>query len=194
MAGCEQGEIERLNASLRGITVLSGIEVDILADGRLDLPDGVLARLDIVVAAVHSQFELSSEKQTARLLRALDNPHVRILAHPSGRLLNQREPYEIDWARVLRKARERDVAMEVNSQPDRLDLTDEHCRMAKSLGVKAAIVSDAHSSAEIGSLRFGIGQARRGWLEPADVVNVLSLDQLRRWLRGERKCNAAPPD
>lgn len=179
-------EIRRLNRTLQGVVVLSGVEADVLEDGRLDLPDALLARLDIVVAAVHSQFGLARERQTERVLRVLDNPHVRILAHPSGRLLHQREPCELDWDRVLRRAGERDIAVEVNAQPSRLDLTDERCRLAKAHGVRVAINSDAHACAEFAFLRYGVGQARRGWLEASDVVNTLPLGELVRWLRRDR--------
>jgi DNA polymerase (family 10) len=179
----EQGrEIDRLNRAVRGLTLLKGIEVDILEDGRLDLPDSALAGLDLVVAAVHSRFDLPAAAQTDRVLRALDDPHVRILAHPTGRLVAEREPYDIDLPRVLRKAAARGVALEVNAHPSRLDLTDTHCRMARDAGVLVAISSDAHSTFEFDNLRFGIGQARRGWLEPANVLNTRRLDELRRFL------------
>jgi DNA polymerase (family 10) len=175
-------EIDRLNRAVRGLTLLKGIEVDILEDGRLDLPDSALAGLDLVVAAVHSRFDLPAAAQTDRVLRALDDPHVRILAHPTGRLVAEREPYDIDLPRVLRKAAARGVALEVNAHPSRLDLTDTHCRMARDAGVLVAISSDAHSTFEFDNLRFGIGQARRGWLEPANVLNTRRLDELRRFL------------
>jgi DNA polymerase (family 10) len=176
-------EIRRLNEALDGITVLTGIEVDILDDGSLDLPNSVLARLDVVVAAVHSKFELPRAKQTERILRALDNPHVRILAHPTGRLIDEREPYDVDMQRVIRRARERSVALEVNAHPQRLDLLDTHCQMARNEGVLVAIDSDAHSTFELDGLRFGVGQARRGWLEPKDVLNTRSLKALHAWLK-----------
>jgi DNA polymerase (family 10) len=175
-------EIRRLNQTLEGITILSGIEVDILDDGALDLPNSVLAKLDVVVAAVHSKFELPRAKQTERILRALNNPHVRILAHPTGRLIDEREPYDVDMQRVIRHARERRVALEVNAHPRRLDLLDTHCQMARDEGVLVAINSDAHSTFELDGLRFGVGQARRGWLEPKDVLNTRSLKALRAWL------------
>jgi DNA polymerase (family 10) len=175
-------EIDRLNAKLRGFRVLKGIEVDILADGTLDLPDGVLATLDIVVASVHSRFDLPRARQTARILRALDNPYVRILGHPTGRLLEEREPYDVDMLRIVRKARERGIALELNAQPQRLDLNDTHCRMAKEEGVLVSIASDAHGTADYDHLREGIGQARRGWLAARDVLNTRPLDELMRWL------------
>jgi DNA polymerase (family 10) len=175
-------EIRRLNDVLDHITVLTGIEVDILDDGSLDLPNSVLSKLDLVVAAVHSKFDLPRARQTDRILRALDNPHVRILAHPTGRLIDEREPYDVDMQRVIRKAYDRGVALEVNAHPQRLDLLDTHCQMAKAEGVLVAINSDAHSTFELDGLRFGVGQARRGWLEKRDVLNTRSLKELRAWL------------
>jgi len=177
------GEIDRLNERLSGVTVLKGIEVDILEDGSMDLPDSVLAKLDIVVAAVHSKFDLPRARQTQRILKALDNPHVRILAHPSGRLIDEREPYDADMEKIIRKARTRRIALEVNAHPDRLDLLDTLCQMAKQEGASVVIDSDAHSAFEFDSLRFGVGQARRGWIEKSDVVNTRSLKQLHTWLQ-----------
>lgn len=175
-------EIETLNESLSGVTVLSGIEVDILEDGSLDLPDAVLVKLDLVVAAVHSRFDLPRARQTERILKALAHPHVRILAHPSGRLIGEREAYDVDMQQIIRAAREHHVALEVNAHPQRLDLLDTACRMAKDEGALVAIDSDAHSIFELDGLRFGVGQARRGWLEKKDVLNTRTLKQLRAWL------------
>lgn len=176
-------EIDRINESLSGITLLKGIEVDILEDGRLDLSDEALSRLDLVVGAVHSQFKLSRQKQTERILRAMDHPHFTILAHPSGRLIQEREPYDVEMERVIRHARERGCFLEVNAHPERLDLVDIHCRMAKEEGVLVSINSDAHSVLDFENLRFGVGQARRGWLEQADVLNTRPLEALRPLLR-----------
>lgn len=176
-------EIDRLNAELGGITLLKGIEVDILEDGSLDLPDGVLGRLDLVVGAVHSQFHLSRAKQTERILRAMDHPHFTLLAHPSGRLIAQREPYDVDMLRIIRHARQRGCFLELNAHPDRLDLLDSHCQMAKEEGVRVSINSDAHSRFDFANLKYGAGQARRGWLEKDDVLNTRPLAVLRRLLR-----------
>jgi DNA polymerase (family 10) len=175
--------IERLNARRLGAHLLTGIEVDILDDGALDLPDKALAPLDVVIAAVHSKFDLSRARQTARILAALDNPHVRILAHPLGRLIDKREPYDVDMLAIVRKCKARGIALELNAHPERLDLTDVHCRMARDEGVPVAIDSDAHSVHDFDNLVHGIGQARRGWLEKADVLNTRPLDSLLRWLR-----------
>ncbi len=174
--------IDRLNARLDGITVLKSVEVDILEDGRLDLPDAVLKELDFAVCAIHYGFGYSGARQTARILRAMDNRYCSILAHPTGRLINAREPYALDLERVLEGARDRGCVVEVNAQPERLDLDDRGCRLAKEIGVKVAISTDAHRAADLDLMRFGVDQARRGWLEPGEVVNTLPLDRLRRTL------------
>ena len=184
--GKQIDEIERLNRQLRGITLLKGIEVDILEDGALDLPDTVLERLDLVVAAVHSHFALPRARQTARVLRALEHPCVRILAHPSGRLLEAREPCDLDMQAVIRKARRRGAFLELNAQPERLDLTDTHCRMARDEGVLVSINSDAHATQGLDALAYGVGQARRGWLEAEDVLNTRPLAKLRHLLSRRR--------
>jgi DNA polymerase (family 10) len=176
-------EIDRLNDASPGLTILKGIEVDILEDGSLDLPDEDLARLDLVVGAVHSHFRLSREKQTERILRAMDRPHFTILAHPSGRLIDEREPYEVDMPRLIRHARERGCVLEVNAHPIRLDLTDTDCQMAKAEGVLLSINSDAHSVLDFDNLRYGVGQARRGWLEKGNVLNARPLQSLRPLLK-----------
>jgi len=177
-------EIDRLNARLKGFVVLKGIECDILEDGSLDLPDAVLAELDVVVAAVHSKFNLPRKKQTERIVRALDHPQVRILAHPSGRLINERDAYEVDIERIVAAAAERGRILELDAHPQRLDLDDVHCRLAKGHGVKVAISTDAHATEHLDFMRYGVGQARRGWLEAGDVVNTLGLAALRRLLKG----------
>ncbi len=179
-------EIDRLNRGDLGITILKGIEVDILEDGQLDLPDRVLAKLDLVVGAVHSKFDLSRERQTERILRAFGHPYFTMLAHPTGRLLGEREAYDVDMARIIRKANETGRFLELNAHPERLDLIDTHCRMAREAGVPVSINTDAHSTAELSCMRFGVGQARRGWLEKSHVVNTRSLQALRDLLAGTR--------
>lgn len=171
-------EIDALNAELKGFTVLKGIEVDILPDGKLDLPDELLARLDLVVASIHSQFKLPQEKQTERIMRAMDRPCFTIFAHPSGRLLTEREPYAVDIPRLIEHAAKRGCFMELNAHPLRLDLNDIHCRFARDHGVLVSIDTDAHSVADLDNVRFGIGQARRGWLEKKDVLNARPLKDL----------------
>ncbi len=175
-------EIDRLNGELEGFVLLKGIEVDILEDGSLDLPDSILARLDIVVGAVHSRFDLPRARQTERILRAMDHPHFHLLAHPLGRLIGTREPYDVDMLRIIRHARSRGCYLELNAHPERLDLIDSHCMAARDEGVLVAINSDAHSALDFANLRFGVGQARRGWLEARDVLNTRSLRELRKLL------------
>lgn len=176
-------EIDRLNGKLKGIRLLKSAEVDILADGRLDLPDGILREFDLVVAAIHFKFDLDAKSQTERIIRAMDNPHVNIVAHPTGRLIGEREPYALDMERLMKAALDRHCFLEVNAQPQRLDLADIHCRMAKELGLKLAISTDAHSVDTLGYMRFGIDQARRGWIEAADVVNTRPLSALLKLLK-----------
>ena len=176
-------EIDRLNATLKGIRLLKGIEVEILEDGGLDLPDRVLQQLDLVIGSVHSRFRLPAQQQTERIVRAMDHRFFSILGHPSGRLINERDPYEVDMAAVIQKAKERECFLELNANPQRLDLTETHCQMAKEAGVLVAINTDAHSVAEFGQLRYGIGQARRGWLEKKDVLNTLPLNELLKLVK-----------
>ena len=170
--------IDKANDNLKGFRILKGIEVDILEDGTLDLADSILKRLDLTVCSVHSKLNLSRKQQTERVLRAMENPYFTILAHPTGRLINRRAPVEIDMERVLNKAKELHRVVEINSYPDRLDMNDVHCRMAKELGVKVSINTDAHSTNDLNFIRFGVAQARRGWLEPSDVINTRGLNDL----------------
>jgi DNA polymerase (family 10) len=176
-------EIDRLNEKFKNFTILRGIEVDILKDGSLDLPDSSLAKLDVVVAAVHSHFDLPRKAQTDRVVRALENRHVSILAHPTGRLIGEREPYDVDMDRVISAARETDCYLEINAQPDRLDLNDLHAHAAKLASVKLAVSTDAHSIDAFQCMRFGIDQARRAWLTANDVLNTRPLTELRKLLK-----------
>jgi DNA polymerase (family 10) len=176
-------DIDRLNARLKGFRLLKGIEVEILEDGNLDLPDSVLKELDIVIGSIHSHFRLPMRQQTERILRAMDHRFFSILGHPSGRLINEREPYAVDMAAVIQKAGERGCFLELNANPQRLDLTDIHCQMAKEAGVLVAINTDAHSVADFGQVICGVGQARRGWLEKKDVLNTRPLKELTRLLK-----------
>ena len=176
-------EIDQLNATLKGITLLKGIEIEILEDGALDLPDDVLSELDLVVGAVHSHFTLPRAKQTRRILKAMDHPHFTILAHPNTRLLDSREPVDVDMPKIIRHARARGCFLELNAQPERLDLLDSHCQLAKEEGVLIAISSDGHRVEDFDNLRYGIGQARRGWLEKTDVLNARPLKELRRLIK-----------
>jgi DNA polymerase (family 10) len=179
-------EIDRLNAGFKGFRVLKGIECDILEDGSLDLDDAILAELDLVVVSVHRKFNLSREKQTARVLKALDHPSATILAHPTGRLILERDPYDIDIPRVIAHARERGRFLELNANPMRLDLNDVYCQMAKEAGVLVAINVDGHQTGDLAYVSFGIGQARRGWLEKTDVLNTRPLSGLLKLLSAAR--------
>lgn len=176
-------DIDRLNEQLGGITILKGSEVDILEDGRLDFPDSILSKLDLVVGAVHSKFRLSRHQQTTRILRAMDSKYFTILAHPSARLLGEREAIEVDMPRIIEAARERGCFLELNSQPRRLDLVDTYCQFAKEQGVLISINSDGHSPNCFDFLYGGINQARRGWLEKNDVLNTRSIRDLRKILK-----------
>ncbi|MGD8991606.1 MAG: DNA polymerase/3'-5' exonuclease PolX [Desulfobacterales bacterium] len=176
-------EIELLNDRLKSFHILKGLEVEILKDGSLDFSDSDLARLDLVVGTVHSHFNLSLEKQTERILRAMDHPYFSMLAHPTGRKINQRDPYQVDLTRIIHKAGERGCFLELNANPKRLDLTDIYCQMAKEQSVLVSINSDAHSTDAYNDLQFGVGQARRGWLEKKDVLNTRPLVQVRKLLK-----------
>jgi DNA polymerase (family X) len=175
-------EIDKLNAKFKNFVILKGIEVDILKDGSLDLPDKTLAQLDVVVASVHSFFDLPREAQTERIVRAMRNPHVSIIGHPTGRLIGEREPYAVDMDRITSAARELDCCLEINSQPERLDLNDLHAHMAKSKGVRMAISTDSHTVNSFDYIRYGIDQARRAWLTADDVINTRRLAELRKLL------------
>jgi len=176
-------KIDRLNGKLKGLRLLKSIEVDILEDGSLDLPDDILKELDLTVCSVHYNRKLTRKKQTERILRAMDNPHFHILGHPTGRLIQERDPYELDIEKILQGARERGCFVEPNAHPDRLDLTDRHCKMAKDLGVKVAVSTDAHSTTDLDFMRFGVYQARRGWLEKQDVINTRPWKDLKQLLK-----------
>jgi DNA polymerase (family 10) len=175
--------IDRINERNGDITLLKSAEVDILADGSLDLADDLLAELDICLAAVHSHLGLSARKQTERILRAMDHPRLQVLAHPTGRLIGSRDTYGLELERIIEGAAERGCWLELNAQPLRLDLSDVWVRAARDAGVWISIASDAHSPEQLDSMRFGIAQARRGWIEKRDVVNTLGLSRLRNLMR-----------
>jgi DNA polymerase (family 10) len=179
-------EIRALNERLTGIHVLTGIEVDIRADGSLDMPHEILFELDMVIAAVHSAMNQSEEKMTQRVLSAVENPDVDIIAHPTCRLMGEREPVAIDLEAIFQAAAKNNKIMEINAMPDRLDLKDIHAFRARDLGVKLAIDTDAHSIAHLGFMRFGVGVARRAWCEPQHILNTLSLAELLAFLSGKR--------
>ena len=174
----------RLNDVTPGrIRIFTGIEVDILADGALDMDDEVLAQMDVVIASVHTRFEQSREEMTARVLRAIENPNVRILGHPTGRLLLRREPFAMDMGAVLRRAAELGVAVEHNAAPERLDLNDRDLRLARESGCRITINSDSHDSRNLGKMEYGIRQLRRAWLGPQDVLNTMEAEEMLATLR-----------
>ena len=182
----QREEIEEARRKVREITVFSGCEVDILPDGSLDLPDDILGQIDVVVAAVHAKMNMTQSEMTKRVLKALAHPALAILAHPTGRLINQREPFAIDLEEILHAAKETQVAVELDAQPDRLDLNDLHLFRAREIGVKIAINTDAHSTEQLRFIKFGIDQARRGWLEKRHVLNAMTRPQFEMWLKERR--------
>jgi DNA polymerase (family X) len=179
-------EIDRLNARMKGFRILKGIEADILADGRLDYDAQILDSCDYVIGSIHSRFSMDGDAMTKRVLAALDDPHLTILAHPTGRLLLSREPYAIDVEAVLEKAVQVGVAVELNADPHRLDLDWRYCRQAKELGVTIEIGPDAHSTAGLDNVHFGIGMARKAWLEAGEILNARSADDVIAFAR--RRC------
>ncbi len=178
-------EIEKVRKKNPGIEILTGIEVDILAGGELDLSDEVLSELDVVIASIHSRFNLDRKEMTARICHALENPHVNILAHPTGRLILKREPYQVDLEQVVAVAVENRVCLEVNAYPARLDLNDVHVRMAKDMGALISVNSDSHHTEMLRYISYGVDTARRGWLEKEDVINTFPISRLRKILRKE---------
>jgi DNA polymerase (family 10) len=178
--------VRALNGRFEGLTLLAGIECDILADGTLDLAHDCLAALDIVIASVHSQFAQEEARMTDRVLRALSCPWVDVLGHPTGRLLLKRDPIRLDVAQVAAAAAAHGVALEINCQVDRLDLNDAHVRLARERGARLVISTDAHSVAALDNQRWGVHVARRGWAGPGDVLNALPLEALRQTLRRNR--------
>jgi DNA polymerase (family 10) len=176
-------DIDRVNRELRGTRVLKGMEVDILADGTLDLEEALLARLDFVVASIHSRFKMNREEMTQRILKAMANPYVTILGHPTGRLILSREPYQVDMEALLEGARRNGVAMELNAHPHRLDLHWLHLKMAMEKGVKISINPDAHQVEGLDDMIYGIGTARRGWVPKEAVMNTLPWEEFKRKLK-----------
>jgi DNA polymerase (family 10) len=179
--------IDRLNARLSRLTVLKGAEVDIRRDGSLDLDDSTMAALDLVVISIHSGFDLPEREQTRRVLRALEHRSVDLLGHPTGRLIGHRGPVRLDWDRVYAAAAARGILLEVNAQPDRLDLDDVQVRAALEHGVTLAISTDAHAVAELRFMRWGVDQARRGWVTADRVSNTRPLAQLLERLHRARR-------
>jgi DNA polymerase (family 10) len=179
-------QIKKIRAAqerVPGIRLLAGIEVDIKKNGALDLDNEVLAQLDVVVASVHSYMNLERAEMTDRILAAMDNPYTQIIAHPTGRLLLRREPFDYDMEKILDTAAARGIAMECNAYPERLDLRDVHLRMAKHRGVKIVISTDSHATLHLQMMKYGVITARRGWIEKKDVLNALPLEQFLAALR-----------
>ncbi len=183
----QQAAIDALNAKLKGFRVFKGTECDILADGRLDFDDDLLATFDYVVASVHSHFNMSREEMTARIVRAVRHPAVTMLGHATGRLLLRRDAYPVDLEAVLRAAAESGTMIEINAHPQRLDLDWVHCKRAQALGVKLVINPDAHSTADLAYYPYGIDVARRGWLTKDDVFNTHNAAEVAKALAARKK-------
>jgi DNA polymerase (family 10) len=179
----EKRQIEALNKKLRGFRLLAGVEVDIRSDGQMDFPDEILRQLDIVVASIHSGFRQSRERITKRMKSAMRNPYVSVIAHPTGRLIGERDPYDIDINEVLKAAKETNTAIEINSYPLRLDLNDVHSKMAKERGVKIVISTDTHVISQFNYMAYGVSIARRGWIEKKDVLNTMNVVELLKALK-----------
>jgi DNA polymerase (family X) len=180
-------EIDKLNKKFKGFTLLKATEMDIKADGSLDFPDKILEKLDVVVASIHSGFKQEKDKITERMIAAIRNPYVNIIAHPTGRLISKREGYEVDIDKVIEVCAETGTALEINCYYDRLDLSDIYCRKAREAGVMIAISTDAHHIDQMWMIELGIGIARRGWLEAKDVINTFSVDKLKAFCMKKRK-------
>jgi len=178
-------KIDELVSKKKKIKILKAIEVDILEDGSLDLPDDILKELDLVVCAIHYYQNLSKKKQTKRILKAMENPYFNILAHPTGRIIGKRKGYDFDLKKVMKEARDSGCYLEINAAPERLDLSDDNARMAKEMNLKLSISTDAHSTDELKNMKYGVNQARRGWLEKDDVLNTRPWKELKKML--ERK-------
>jgi DNA polymerase (family 10) len=179
-------KIHKINESLKGITILAGSEVDILANGALDFDDKLLTELDFVMASIHSGLASPREKVTTRTLKAMDNPNVNCIGHPTGRLINEREAMDLEMESVIKHAAQTQTALEINANPWRLDLKDIHCRMAIEAGVKLVIGTDAHSVAGLNLMGFGVANAARGWATKSDILNTLPVSELRNWIRNKR--------
>ena len=176
-------EIEKLNDTINNFLILKGIEVDILEDGSLDIDNSILKKLDLVVGSIHSKFNLSEKKQTERIIKAMDNKYFNILAHPTGRKIGMRKPYSLNIEKIMEAAKERHCFLEINANPIRLDLKDVYAKLAKEVGLKLTISTDAHSINELSYMKYGIWQARRGWLQKDDVINTKSWKSLKKILQ-----------
>lgn len=182
----ELNEVRALNRKIRGFRLLMGVEVDIRSDYTLDLPDEILKQLDIVVASIHSGFRQDREQLTKRMISAVNNPYVTVIAHPTGRLIGERDAYDIDMERVLKAAAEKGRAIEINAYPLRLDINDIYAKRAKEVGVPIAISTDTHITSQFDYMRYGVSTARRGWLEKNDIINTYSIENLIKWIKKSR--------
>ncbi|MCK4442939.1 MAG: PHP domain-containing protein, partial [Thermoplasmata archaeon] len=176
-------EVRKVDKKMKGFTVLAGIEVDIKDKGELDLDDSILKKLDVVVGAIHSKFSMPEKQMTERIVEAMRNENLDILAHPTGRLIGRRDAYEIDIEEIFEEAVETRTALEINCFPDRLDLNGPRARRAKELGAKIALGTDSHTASNLNFIKFGVGMARRGWLEKEDVINTWSAKEIRDYLK-----------
>jgi DNA polymerase (family 10) len=179
----EKKEIDAINKRLRGFRLIAGIEVDIRSDGHMDFPDEILKEMNIVVASIHSGFRQNREQLTKRLVSAMRNPYVTIIAHPTGRLIGERDSYDVDMDEILKVAKETGTAIEINAYPLRLDLNDTYAKMAKEMGISIVISTDTHIANQFDYMAYGVSIARRGWLEKADVLNTMGYDSLRKALK-----------
>ncbi len=179
----QRKEIDSLNKKLKDFKILQGAETNILPDGSIDIKDEVLKKLDYVIAGVHSQFKMEKEKMTERIIKAMKNPHLDIISHPTGRILKRRDEYQIDFDKILRAAKEFGTILEINSFPERLDLNDQNIRRAKEVGVKMVINTDSHHKDQLRFIEFGIAQARRGWAEKEDIINTQPLEKLLKFFK-----------
>lgn len=176
-------EIDAFNKKMKNFRIIKGIEVDILEDGTLDLSDDILKELDLVIGSVHYNMNLSKKKQTQRILKAMENPYFNILGHPTGRMINKRNGYDMDMDKVMKEAADQGVFLEINSNPDRIDLNDKHIMKARKAGVKLAISTDAHAISNFNYIKYGVAQARRGWLCKDDIINTRSWRELKKLLK-----------
>jgi DNA polymerase (family 10) len=179
-------EIDKINSKIKGIRILKGIEVDILADGSLDLPDSVLKELDAVVAAVHSRFKMPKKEMTKRIIAAFKNKYTNILSHPTGRIIGRRDPYEVDMEEIIKAAADTGTYLEINAYPERLDINEVYCRWAKEKGVLISIDTDSHFDNQLEFMKYGVAVARRGWLEKDEIINTRPLAKLLKLLYAKR--------
>ena len=178
----QRRQIDKLNSKLKNFKILQGAETNILNDGSIDIKDEALKKLDYAIAGIHSSFKMGKEQMTERIILAMKNPYINIISHPTGRILKRRDEYQCDFDRILRAAKEYNVILEINSYPERLDLNDQNIRRTKEAGVKMVINTDAHHKDQLRFIEFGIAQARRGWAEEKDIVNVRPLEKLLKFL------------